>query len=488
MLADAVARIFLFSLIFISTHFISRALEPYANPWVMIGMLIIVPVASTMYLYPSDVLFAGLAGVAFGQMLLFYTHRKRKHLYWASGWMGLAVLARAEGLLLIGVLLIVTLVISIPSKKWTQNVFAVLLPFILLVGGYILVFGMATGDYGTGLPERTFNNFESGHEIIYSQSDIYSPTVSARIESNQIFGTGEENDYSVFKAIRRNPAVYLHRLKQVVPNAINFAVKAYGNKFILIFVWLSVRGLIALIKRKHIAIALLSIFWFVPLGAGVINTFFREGYFMMPYFVVFTLSSIGISEIIKNWDKTSEKIGLLASSLVVIVISIFARNMSMLFRGSIFIIGLGLLEILRRFDGQESSWRINALWVLFCAALFMRGGYVSPQIPSYGNSDIEKSVYSLQDVLPVESKVLAGAPANIWAARMTYYGINSFDIPQFETAEEFYDWLTNQGVDAIYIDQHFPEYYQNLVASISDERLKEVYTNPERELIIYLLK
>ena len=174
-LGNAIARIFLFALIFFSTYLIARQLRPYASPWVMLGILFIVPVASTMYLYPSDVLFAGFSALAFWQMLAFYQDRQRHHLWWASGFMGMGMLARAEGLILIGVMLVVTLMITLRKKGWAHHLLAVLLPFVILVGGYVLVYGLATGDFDTGLAERTFNNFESGHETIYSQTGIFSP-------------------------------------------------------------------------------------------------------------------------------------------------------------------------------------------------------------------------------------------------------------------------------------------------------------------------
>ena len=486
-LGDAIARIFLFTLIFFSTYLIARELKPYANSWLMVGILFIVPVASTMYLFPSDVLFAGFSALAFWQMLAFYNDRKTNHLWWASGFMGMGMLARAEALILIGVMLVVTLMITLLKKGWWRQVLAVLLPFIILAGGYVLIYGVATGDFNTGLAERTFNNFESGHEVIYSQTGIFSPTVSARLESGEVFGDAEENDYSVFRAISRNPQVYFKRLRLALPVFVKFAIKAYGNKFILVFLWLGLRGLVELIRKKHIPLVVMSLGWFLPLGAGFVNTFFREGYFMMPFFVVFALVSIGLTAILKNFTKSTEKIGLVAASLAVLGISILARNTSMFFRSALFIFGLGFLMILKNHKPFARNWLQNALWVLLALGLIIRGGYPSPELPAYGNTDLERSVYFLQEELSEGSYVLAGAPAFIWAARMRYSGINSFDIPDFADEDSFLEWMRASKIRAVFVDRHFPPTFTALVDELAGKGLREVFATPERDILIFFI-
>ncbi len=487
LLSDAIGRVLLFAFIFFSAYLIAHELKPYANPWVMLALVFIVPVAVTMYLFPSDILFAGFSGLAFWQMLVFYHCRRQKHLWRASLFMGLGALARAEGLILIGVMLIVTLVMSLPDRKWYRSMLAVLVPFVAFVGGYILVYGLATGDFNTGLSKRTYNNFESGHESIYSQENVFIPTISARLESREAFGTPEMNDYSVLKAILRNPRVYWQRVRRMPFVFFNKAVKAYGNKFILIYLWLSIRGMVALVRQKHTPLLLMGVLWFLPWGTGLLNTFFREGYFMMSYFVIFAFSAIGLSAMIRNFDKKAERISLAAGGGTVILAAVLLKNTSMLYRSVLFILGLGIVYLLwfRNRDGLD--WRKHAWWVLLAIGLIIRGSYNSPEWPVYGNTDKERSVYFLQDTLPVGSKVLAGAPANIWAARMIYYGINSYDIPEFAGEQAFFDWIRAQGIDAVYVDTYFPQPYLAFLPGLIEERLQEVYATPERDIIIYLV-
>ena len=484
-IANAIARILYFVLIFISVSLIARELKPYANPWVMIALLTIVPVATTMFLFPSDVLFASISGLAFWQMLAFYNHRSKKHLWWASGLMGVASLARVEGLILIGVMLIVTLIIILPTPKWYRFVGAILLPFVILVGGYVLFFGLVMGEFDTGMAGRSFYNFESGHDVIYSYTGIFSPTVSARLEAREVFGTPEENNNSVFRAISRNPQVYAQRLQNFVPRFNRYAIKAYGNKFTLIFIWLSIRGMVQLVKEKHYPLLLMGVLWFAPLSVAIRNTFIREGYFMMPFFILFSFTSVGLTAMIQNFDDHREKIGMVIGSLFVIVISLLANNTSMLYRGILFILGLVILFLMRFSIDDVKKWQTHAFFLLLAVVLIMRGGYRSPELPRYGRTEMEASVYFLQDNFQVGTNVLSGAPANIWAARMTYFGINSYNIPNFRDQDHFLVWVQSQNIEALYIDRHFPHFHQQFVASLVNDGFVEVFSTSNRDIVIY---
>ena len=205
----------------------------------------------------------------------------------------------------------------------------------------------------------------------------------------------------------------------------------------------------------------------------------------MPYFVVFALSGIGLTAILDHFDHRSEKIGLVVGSFFLILVSILAANTSMLYRGVLFIFGLGLVYLLRVRNPDFAHWKNQALWLLLAVVLIIRGGYLPPALPRYGNTHLEQSVYFLQDQLPESSKVLAGAPANIWAARMTYYGINSYDIPGFADADEFLVWVRVQNIQAIYVDEHFPQFHQLLVESLSGSGLSEIFSTPIQDIVIY---
>ncbi len=165
--ACSLGRILLFSLLWLSLYLGAKQLTRYLQPLVVMGIFLVTPLAVDMLHFPSDPLFAGLAGLSFWQLLSYLNHRSTRHLWLASAFMGLAALARNDGLILFILLVILVLILSIrTSKRWIALA-AVLLPFCLLVGGYDLFYGLRYGDFSLGTMQRTYENFETGHGIIY---------------------------------------------------------------------------------------------------------------------------------------------------------------------------------------------------------------------------------------------------------------------------------------------------------------------------------
>jgi len=150
-------------------------------------------------------------------------------------------------------------------------------------------------------------------------------------------------------------------------------------------------------------------------------------------------------------------------------------------------LGLVLVGLLRWRIEDVRRWRAYALWLLLAVVLIIRGGYQPPALPSYGRTDLEQSVYYLQDQLPAEAPVLAGAPANIWAARMTYYGINSYDIPDFDDAAAFLSWVQVQDIRAVFVDEHFPEVFVSLVDELVNDGLQEGFVSSNRGIRVYFV-
>lgn len=157
----------------------------------------------------------------------------------------------------------------------------------------------------------------------------------------------------------------------------------------------------------------------------------------------------------------------------------------MLYRNGLWIAGLGLVYLLWRQSGSHKAWGSSALWLLLALTLIIRGGYPSPVLPVYGQTPTEQAVAFLQENFPSQSNVLAGAPANVWAARMTYFGINSYDIPAFEDAEDFYNWLLLQDIGVVFMDQHFPSHYRQYVNTLAENQLIEVFSSPSGDILVY---
>ena len=161
----------------------------------------------------------------------------------------------------------------------------------------------------------------------------------------------------------------------------------------------------------------------------------------------------------------------------------------MAFRNALFVFGFLMVYVLWRRCHDTAAWQVQALWLLLAVSLILRSGYLSPELPSYGKTDAERAIVALQETLPSGSGVLAGAPAPIWAAKMSYAGINAGDIPHFEDSEAFIDWLRVQDIRAVFLDEHFPAYYLPLVEDQIDKGLMLGFTSGEIGLFkLYLVQ
>ncbi|MGH2581342.1 MAG: hypothetical protein ACRDFQ_00425 [Anaerolineales bacterium] len=133
----ALGRAILFGLMWLAAYLIGRELKPLASHWTMVGILIVIPVLTAILGNPSDALFAAMAAFAFWQFLAYRNHGELRHLAWASLFVGMAGLARNDGLILFLIFLALTLLLNLNSKpRWRWLAYAGL-PFVILIAGYI---------------------------------------------------------------------------------------------------------------------------------------------------------------------------------------------------------------------------------------------------------------------------------------------------------------------------------------------------------------
>jgi hypothetical protein len=462
LLADGFGRFVIFTLFFSGAYMVARELKQFAHPLIILGLLTVMPLVIEMFNFPSDPLFAALSAFTFWQVLRFNNTHETRHLWLASMFLGLAASARNDGLALLPILVIVALVLMKSLRNWWKVILASVVPFTAIVGGYILLVGLITGNFDPGLAGRTYNNFEAGHEIIYSVSGRTNPTIEAYIEARRVFGTAEENNNSVFKAIQRNPDVYLQRVKAIINAFPTILNDAYGIKYTIVLLLLAARGVIALIKRKEVKLLLVMALWVTPLAMGFINTIIRPGYLRFPYFILYALACIGLQALIDNINKRQEIIGWLLVLLPVGGVTLATWKTAVFYGLFIFLLGLFIAWYLsRRYLTIKGLMPILFL-VFLCAGLILHGNYPGPKKWQLGvNGDEAASVY-ISNSLPKDAVVLAGTPAAVWMARHDYAGLNSTDLPTFADDAEFGSWVS-MNFDAIYIDHSISPYFLEMI-------------------------
>lgn len=486
LLADAIGRFVIFTLFFSGAYLVARELGRFFNPLIMLGLLTVMPLVVEMYNFPSDPLFAALSAFTFWQVLCFYNSHQVRHLWLASLFLGLAAAARNDGLVLLPVLAAVSLILYLPNKRWWLVILACVIPFAIIVGGYILFAGVATGDFNPGIMERTYSNFEAGHEVIFSNAGKTNPTIEAYIEARRVFGTPDYNDYSVITAIRHNPAIYLLRLKAIVKAFPSIFNDAYGIKYTIILLLLAIRGVIDLLKRKEIKLLLVMVLWTAPLAIGFINTIIRPGYLRFPFFILYALAGIGLFALINNINKRFEVIFWIIVSIPISLLSLITGKTAVFYGAFIFLIGLLMAWYLSWRYRDEVDLKPILFLIFLCAGLILHGNYPGPKSWHLGVDGDEAASFYMSQSLPKNTVVLAGTPAAVWMARLEYAGLNSTDLPTFVNDIEFADWV-KRNFDAIYIDHTISPYFLDLIEKRIGKEFLRVFVADDGDYQVLLV-
>jgi hypothetical protein len=446
----SLARVILFILLWVSTYLIASQFSKFAPTMISMGIFLVTPLIIEFMRFPSDPLFAALAGFSLWQLFLFKKTTERKHLVASSAFIALAALARNDGLIVFGILCVLVVILTIKNRDFLRSLLAVLLPFIVLIGGYWLIFGILTGDFELGTMERTYQNFESGQQIVFSDSGEFSPVVESRLEARKLFGTAEENDYSVFKAIQRNPQEYLKRLLAITKRLPDKLLHAYGIRFAVLLFVLMGRAIFELLKQREYTVLALLCLWPLHLITGFIITIFRLGHLQFPFYIVFVLASIGLYSILSNLDTKVERTWITILMVGLCVYSIVDNKLAIFYGAAVFLVVIWIIYVLQKY--QKPRMISVSLLLILAAGIILRGNFPSPKIRELGLDPKEQAILFITENFSPNTTFAAGAPGVVWASKMGYAGLASWDVPKDKTSEEFIDWMADQGIEAIYVD------------------------------------
>ncbi len=488
--STSLGRVLLFALVWIGAYAVARQLSKITHPLITVGFLFISGISVSILVFPSDPLYVGLAALSLAQILAYLNTGSRKHIWLSSVWVAFAALARNDGLIL-GVLLVPSaFIIARPRSDRWKAVLGAVVPFAAIVGGYVLFHGALTGTVQFGTLGRTYDNFESGHQVIYGAEGELNALFEAKLEARRVFGTPEENNYSVFRAIGRNPQVYLRRVAVVLKGLPDQLVDAYGKRLAVPLFLFAARGLWELILQKHYRRLFIFGVWAVPLASGLLITLFRLGHLRFYFYAIFALAAIGISASIKNLNSRREQafwlITLLAFAMYGVLDSKFAITY-----GAITVLvalSLGLLWISAS-KKPAISIGVPAL-LLFSAGLLLHGDYPGPKDRTLGEAADESAVLFLQETYDRGTPIAAGSPGPIYTARMRYMGLTSLDVPRDLTSQQFLEWMRMQGIEAVYVDATLSSgnpYLWGQISALTGDGLEPIFVANEGDIQILSL-
>lgn len=493
-------RILLFALLWWSTYLVMRPLRRFASPWVIGGLFLVAPFTFSFLSFPSDPLFTGFAALSFWQLLCFFNAAKpdgnrvagRKHLWAASAFMGFAALARNDGLFLFIILVGLAGWLDWQRRRGLKGLVTgllpVILPFVAIVGGYVLFYGLRTGSFELGTAQRTYDNFEAGQQSVYAGTGELNPVTESKLEARRLFGTPQENHNSVLAAIRRNPNAYLQRLKIALKGLPNNLLHAYGIRFAPLFLLLALRGLIELFRQRQYALLAIFCLWPLHLASGLAITLFREGHLLFPFYAVLAICAIGLTAVLTHASR-NERWTWMALLLGLALLGLGGNKLAILYGAGVAFLGLGTAFWIQSRLPAGSGLAVPLL-ILLGAGLIIHGDYPSPVIPKIGADPRGQGIVYLADHYPPDTPIAAGSCGAAWLAKMRCFNLSSEDVPTDRSPEKFLDWMRVQGVGVVFVDTSLSSANPRLWELINPQigtGLKRVFSAGEGDVQVLVL-
>lgn len=454
-------RFVLYLLMWVGILFLAAQLQEETHVFVVAGVLFVSLAFFAILENQSDALFVSLSALALGKVLAFLKTRRLREVAASSALIGLACLSRVESLVLLGVLLGISLTIVHRRRLFLRIAFAALLPAAAILTLYSFAHRLTSGHWSVGIASRAYATFEETQSVL-TGGDIQA----AIAESRSLFGTREENDSSVLRAVLRNPPAFglrlLSNMRGIPDSFLAFFGKRLGPVLLLFAGW----ALYALLRSPAKLLLGILVAWSLP--AFVALGFLSRHFIPQVTFLVILLAAIGASFIFRAHVPRGERIAQYLSALLIGMYALADGKPAFLLAGLLIPVVLALQDLLRpRLLGLGGELAVPLL-LMFGVGLVLRGPFPFPNLHGLGGSPEELAVHFLEAQLPRESRVLVPFPLPAVAARMI--DINLSEAPaNLRSSDELWSWLKETGILAIYWDPRYairPEVLQVIESGI----------------------
>jgi hypothetical protein len=446
MLETWIGRIFLYSFLWWSLLYLSLQLKEHLSPYIMLGVLFVFMPFFSVVKNQSDAVFVGFSVLALAFLLKFYHHKKLKYLGIGSLMVGLGVLARVETIILLATFVILSIIIGRRNYRLYKILLSSILPAVGVIGIFFLISIAKYGNLNLGMAAKSYDSFEMNQAVL-TGGDIDL----ARQETRRLFGTQEENQGSVLRAILRNPHAFSLRIlanaKTIPENYFVFFGKKLGAVLLIFAVW----GVYELGRKKAFIPLTILLIW--PIHALVSLGFLSLHIVPQVNYLPLLLGAIGIAAIFGQEFHPREQFVFLISCVLVSLLSWITKKPAFFFGFSLLAVVLLLHWLV------QPGWKLNhhaiyvSAFLLLAASLILREPFPYPNYPKLGKSGSEQAVHYLEKNLPTQTDVLVPTPLQAIAARMSY--TTMYDIPaSITTLQDFGSWLKHENVNSIYLDSN----------------------------------
>jgi hypothetical protein len=424
----------------------------------------------------------GFSSLALANLVRYYNWGKIKYLATASLFVGLGVLTRVETIILFVTLTAFGILIGKGKQAIKKILSYAIFPMLAVIGVYFALSLIIMGRIDLGLAGKSYDSFEMNQSIL-TGGDISL----ARQETRRLFGTQEENQGSIFRAIMRNPPAFALRIfanaKTIPVNYLSF----FGKKLGPIVLLFAIYGLYALIRKKAWMPLALLLIW--PVHALVALGFLSLHIIPQTIYLPLLLGVIGIVEAFSNKACRFDILIFLLCTFILFIFSWILNKpaflTSFLLLGSVFIIHLLVnLNVKLRTQGVNIS-----VVLLLAVGLILREPFQFPKYPALGKSASEMAVHYMEAELPEQTAVLVPNPLPAIAARMIYLMMDN--IPESTTTmNDLVNYLQEKNVKGVYLDSH--RRGRNDIYDLMEQGTQPYfflgYTSQDKTVRVYLIR
>lgn len=451
-----IGRLILFILFWLSFYLIAKQMSDFLHPLIMILLLFVSPALTFLTTNGSHALFTAMSAFAFSQVVSFFRRNHIKHLWLASTFVALAVLCRySEGLILFLSFIIIVFLSNVSYRRIHIYLGHSVFPFVIIISIYMLAnFPPVWSLQFDKMRWYSYLTFEQGHGLAFlsKESNFY---VDGQIEARRVFGTPEENQYSVLIAIHRNPMAYLERIPRLVGLIPIYGVNLHGGGLAVLFILFAIRGIIELVIKKRFILLFVLLSW-LAYSLLYILLVFQHTHLLSQYFVILTLSSIGLFAIHTGANKTQE--------ILLWIVAFFVLVILRFVEGTVYIILLTILLglsiiwtiIYERRELKLIRFIIFSIIIILLIPLKIISNPVNfhlLQFRELGNAPDEKAMLFMREHLNKGARVGAYAPSIVWAAEMSYVPIVKTMSPDLYSEQDLSVWIEHNKLGGIYVDK-----------------------------------
>lgn len=397
----------------------------------------------------SDALFVILSALALAELISFLNTHRFRDVWLGSVFTALAALTRTEAILLVPLFAAMVMILGWRKLPLSRLAAAATIPAVIVLGAFALVSIASGNSLGSGVGSKAYASFEWNQSIL-TGGDL----VEAKRQTDQLFGTQEENEGSILRAISRNPGAFIERIVANFKTLPGDYLDAFGKRLGLYMLLFAAVGSLVLLRTGSATVLGIMAIWalqpFVALGFLATHIIPQIG------FIILLLAGIGVYDAFGSNRLNVPKWGYILLAVLIAAYALLDQKPAFL-PGALLLAAVGGISwIVEKSLQPKRIVKIISLMLVLGAGLILRGPFSFPNFPQLGTSSGERAVLAIEERLHAGSRVVVEYPGLAIAARMEPIDLANFQ-SEVESGIPFCEIIARHEIAAFYIPSHIAQ-------------------------------